>query len=238
MGKGLFVTGTGTDVGKTVVTAGLLRMLRAADLDAVSMKPVQTGCTPAGKGWRVPDLEAHWAAAAYQPPVDEAPWMSPYCYAPACSPHLAGAATGQYPEIAAIEEAYGALASRHEAVLVEGAGGILVPLDDTHTMRDLMRALRLPVLLVATAGLGTINHTLLSIAALRAADLDVAGVVLSATDPHADRQIHEDNPRTIAAFGEVPILGRIPWIGGENGLDWNAFAAGMTGFDTLRRSFQ
>lgn len=235
MGKGLFITGTGTDVGKTVITAGLLRMLRQTGLDAISMKPVQTGCTQTPNGWRVPDLEAHWAAAAFVPDEAEHRLLAPYCYEPACSPHLAARESGCYPEIDVIRESQLDLAGRHDAVLVEGAGGILVPLDASQTMLDLMVALELPVLLVAEAGLGTINHTLLSIHALRDAGLQVAGVVMCATTRPADAAINEDNPIAIAKFAEVTILGRIPYLGDvPDGCDWEAFATGMTGFAEIQ----
>jgi dethiobiotin synthetase len=103
------------------------------------------------------------------------------------------------------------LASDYEFVIAEGAGGIMVPLNHRETMLDLMQALKFPVLVVARPGLGTINHTLLSIRALRSDGLDIAGVVFVASKPGQAGFIEEDNAATIEQFGKVPVLGTIPY---------------------------
>lgn len=232
MTRGIFITGTGTEVGKTVITAGLLHIFRRQGLDMVSMKPVQTGGTPCGDGWAVPDLEAHWRAAEFRPSDDERVLMAPYCYEPACSPHLAGRLAGAYASIPRIRACATELIARHDALLVEGAGGILVPLDETHTNLDLMSALKMPVLLVAHRGLGTINHTLLSVRALRDAGLRLLGVVLNETQNVEPDYITRDNPNAIASFGEVDILGNIDYLGQTP--DWRRFERCMPGLETIR----
>jgi len=211
MRDGLFITGTGTGVGKTIVTAGLLRKLRRAGEDAVSMKPVQTGAEREDGIFVAPDLHVHWEAAELVPPPDEHPLMAPYLYEPACSPHLAARSAGHYPDIAHIKACAVLLLGRHSFLLVEGAGGVLVPLDEEHTMRELMAALGFPVLLVALAGLGTINHTLLSLEALRHAGLNVRGVVLNEAVPEPDASIREDNRDTLERLGGLPVWGPIPY---------------------------
>ena len=238
-GTGCFVTGTGTDVGKTVVTALLLRALRRDGLDAVSMKPVQTGAAPSPDGLRAQDLDVHRAAAGLPEATQaELALLSPYRYPEACSPHLAGRIAGAYPEIARIRAAAETLRAQHTAVLVEGAGGIMVPLDESHTMLDLMRALGYPVLLVAHAGLGTINHTLLSLDALRTAGLEVLGVVLCEPEPLPDDLVKQDNPYAISQFGQVPILGCVrhqPRVQPHQPPDfpWDAAMADFTGLGSI-----
>jgi len=214
MKRGLFVTGTGTGVGKTVITAGLLRHLRAKGIDVVPVKPVQTGAQPAADGLYADDLHFCLSAAAISPTPNELAMMSPYCYEPACSPHLAGRITGQYPDIEHIVQCSDRLLARHTMVLVEGAGGIRVPLNESDTMLDLIRAFDFPVLLVAEAGLGTINHTLLSIEALRAARVRILGVVLNNIHECCDDDafIRTDNPKVIERFGQVNVLGSLRYV--------------------------
>jgi dethiobiotin synthase len=228
---GIFITGTGTDVGKTMVTAGLLAALRGRGVDAVPMKPVQTGAVEYGKepfpleeppggeiaralsrqGLCAPDLFFSLAAAELRPSPEELDLMAPFCYEPACSPHLAGNLTGFPPDSNHIQDCVDELVSRHETVLVEGAGGVLAPLNGSETMLDLMVKLGFPVLLVASNTLGTINHTLLSIQVLRQAGLDLLGVVFNNTsEPLLEtRFISTENPLAVARFGKVPILGNL-----------------------------
>jgi len=136
--------------------------------------------------------------------------MSPYRFEPACSPHLAAELAGTEIEIAQIVSAAQTLASEYDCLIVEGAGGCMVPLNRRELMLDLMAKLNLPVLLAARPGLGTINHTLLSIRALREADLEIAGIVFISTGSSGDPQIEKDNARTVEEFGAVPVLGKIP----------------------------
>lgn len=224
---GLFITGTDTDVGKTIVTAGLLRQLRNADINAASMKPVQTGAEPDASGELfAPDLAVHHAAAGFAPADDERALMAPYLYEPACSPHLAGRMAGRYPEIPHIVECARTLQERYEVLLVEGAGGVYAPLTESDTMLDLMWGLGFPVLLVAHRGLGTINHTLLSLQALRARRLTVLGVVFNETQDVESDFIKRDNPDAVAAFGDVPVLGNIDYLGdleSDPEVAWNDF---------------
>jgi dethiobiotin synthase len=238
MRRGFFITGTDTGVGKTVVTAGLLRALRHGGVDAVPVKPVQTGCLRQGDALLAPDLEFSLNAAGLTPDPDERALMAPYCYDPACSPHLAGRMAGEYPDCERIAACIDELMQRHDAVLVEGAGGIMVPLDESATMLDLMRNLGLPVILVARAGLGTINHSLLSVRVLRSAGLDVAGVVFNEEQlPDTGEQfIRADNPAAVARFGDVEILGAVPHqpgLAGEGSADWQDFERGLSALPRL-----
>jgi len=243
MRRGLFITGTDTGVGKTVVSACLLRLLRREGLDAVPMKPVQTGATEAPDGARAPDLEFCLAAAGISPPPDERALMAPFLYMPACSPHLAARLAGDYPDVVRIERAADALLAHHDALVVEGAGGVMAPLNEAETMLDLMRVLKLPVLLVARAGLGTINHTLLSLMPLRMAGLHVVGVLFNADRPSDAESafIAADNPDAVRQFGRVNILGLLPHAAGlapDDECGWEAIEAGITGMARIREAMR
>jgi dethiobiotin synthetase len=205
--KGLFITGTDTDVGKTALTALLLAELRRRGSDAAPMKPVQTGCS----GDNVPDLDYSLSMAQMRVSDDDCKSMCPYRFEPACSPHLAAEMAATEIDIAEIIIAARSLASEYEFILAEGAGGILVPINRRETMLDLMQALKFPILLAARPGLGTINHTLLSIRTLRSDGLEIAGVVFIAGTGAEPGLIEEDNAATIEQFGKVPVLGTIPF---------------------------
>lgn len=212
MSRGYFITGTDTGIGKTAVTAAILRWLRARGVNAATMKPVQTGAVLDDGTWTAPDLVFHHAAAGFQPPREHLERMAPYCYEPACSPHLAARMAGTYPDIGRILTLARGLEKFYDVLLIEGAGGIYVPLNETELMLDLMQRLGHPVILVARRGLGTINHTLLSLEALRGARLDVAGVIFNETEPVPDDYIRRDNPRAVEAFGKAPVLGNMDFL--------------------------
>jgi len=174
---GIFVSGTDTGVGKTVVACALARGLRSSGVDLGVMKPVETGVPESGPQ----DAQALVRAAGVSDPLE---LVCPLQYLMPAAP-AACAIDEDFPaSLAPIMLAYHALAIQHDFMLVEGAGGLLVPFDEKTTMVDLAARLELPVLLVARASLGTINHTLLSLEACEARGLDVVGVVVShATGP-------------------------------------------------------
>lgn len=241
MQNGLFITGTSTDVGKTIVTAGILRHLRRKGHDVVSMKPVQTGAVRMADGWEAPDLSVHLAAAEFEPDAGERAWMQPYCYEPACSPHLAGRMADDYVQLERCVEAASALGARHQGVLIEGAGGLLVPLNEDETQLSLIIHLEVPVLIVAHIGLGTVNHCLLTIEALQNAEVPIAGVVFNAPTPDAGGDfIARDNPDAVRDFGGVTVLGNVPCLAGL-GDDpegaWAQFDAHMPGLAAIESYF-
>jgi dethiobiotin synthetase len=204
--SGIFITGTDTGVGKTLVAAGLLQALRGAGVDAVPMKPVQTGCVRRRGVWVAPDLALSLKTAGLDPSADEIARMAPYCFHPACSPHLAARLAGRRISLLIIRRAFRQLEGAHDLVVVEGAGGVLVPLDRQLTMVDMMKSLALPIVLVARPGLGTINHTLLSIHALRHAGLTVKAVVLNQSSSGRLGRIERDNRKVIESMGAVPVV--------------------------------
>lgn len=204
--QGVFITGTDTGVGKTFVASQLLTDLRARGHNVAPMKPVQTGCRLRKGVLSAPDLVASLTSAGLKVSSSEKADMAPYCFRMACSPHLAARVAGVRISLKRIEAAYRRLSRSYEGIVVEGAGGILVPLNEKENMLDLMIRLKLPVILVARAGLGTLNHTLLSLGVLRAAGLTVLGVVLNQVTPGRWGQIEADNRITIERLGGVKVL--------------------------------
>jgi len=210
--KNIFITGTDTGVGKTVATAALVSILRGNGVCAVPMKPVQTGCSCIDGTWAVPDLAFVLTAARIQATEEEQKSMCPYRFELPCSPHLAAENAQSVITLDKILASYRDLEKTNDMILVEGAGGILVPVDETKYMRDIMTMLDIPVILVSRTGLGTLNHTLLSINELKRVGLTVAGVIFCETEFTEDTYIVQDNKRTIARLGEVAVLGTLPFL--------------------------
>ena len=210
----LFVTGTDTDAGKTTVTAGLLRALHDVGVCGEVLKPVQTGCEPDAQGvLRAPDTDR--CADALGGAGQSQRTRALRCFRPACSPHLAAAEAGERLEAQELAAACREAATA-TITLIEGAGGIYVPLNDHETMRDLMRHLDAPVLLVVGNKLGCINHALLSLETLLGAGLRVLGMVLCRTaalpDDAVDRRLLEDNAVMLERLGAargVPLLASV-----------------------------
>ncbi len=170
--RGVFVAGTDTGVGKTVVACALVRALRARGMDACGMKPVETGVGAAGPL----DALALRAAAGDTEPLD---FVCPQRFAMPAAPSVAAESERRTVDLAAIDHAGAVLAMRHALVIVEGAGGLRVPLTRALDMAGLAQRFDLPVLLVARGALGTINHTRLSLDLLHARGNRIAGVVVS-----------------------------------------------------------
>lgn len=196
--RGVLVTGTDTGAGKTVVSAAIAAALRARGVDVRASKPVLTGTDGPAAG-TPPDHEL-LAAVTGQAPTDVAPLR----FGPAVSPHLAAELAGRRLTAADLVDAVGSAAGDGAAVVVEGVGGLLVPLAPGLSVRDLAVALGLPVVVAARPGLGTISHTLLTLEAARAAGLDVRAVVLTPW-PAEPGAIERSNRATIAAEGDVAV---------------------------------
>ena len=207
--KGIFVTGTDTGVGKTWVAAGITAVLRRWGLSACYFKPVQSGC-PEENGRLIP-TDARFARelAGLEEPLD---LLTPITLRLPLAPGVAAAREGIKVDLDRITRAREELASRYDLLVTEGAGGLYVPLTETNFLvLDMVRWLRLPLIVVARAGLGTINHTVLTVKAAQQARVPVAGVVLNRY-PEKPSLAEETNPEVIAALTDVPILGKVPEI--------------------------
>jgi dethiobiotin synthetase len=202
-----FVTGTDTGVGKTRVSAALLHALRRQGLKAVGMKPVAAGAEQASSGaWTNEDLLALRSASDVQVPPE---LDNPYLLPDPVSPHIAARNAGVAIDVGLLKQRFQALRARADAVVVEGAGGWLVPLNDRETMADLAATLDLPVILVVGLRLGCLNHALLTQESIRARGLRLAGWVANRVDP-AMRE-PEANLATLRALIDAPLLADLPW---------------------------
>ncbi len=199
---GLFVTATDTGVGKTEVACALVRAWRGRGLDVGVMKPAQSGVT-AGEA---SDAERLRAATGDADPLE---LVCPYTFAEPLAPGVAARLSGQQISLVELLATARELSRRHGALVVEGAGGLLVPLTPLATYADLAVALGLPVLVVARAGLGTVNHTALTCDALRARRLAVSGVVLNRPTPQPDPS-EPYNAAEIERLTGVRVLASLP----------------------------
>lgn len=210
MAKGLFVTGTDTGVGKTVITGGLAGLLRKNGVKAAAFKPVQTGGIESEEGLLSEDALFYRAAAGLPYSGRD---LNPCCLKPALSPNVAARISGQAIDPLAFKEAYRRLAAENDFVLVEGAGGLCVPLVDYHfTMADLAQLLCLPLLVVARPGLGTINHTVLTVRYAQNFGLEVKGIIINCYREDRAGISERTNPEVIEGMTGVPILGIVPYL--------------------------
>ncbi len=206
MGKAIFVTGTGTDVGKTYVTGLLVKKIRDAGLDGSYYKAALSGAEPDGQGNLVPG-DAAWVkeTAGLKDPLTD---LVTYVYREAVSPHLAARINHRPVELETIREAFQKVRARHEYLTMEGSGGILCPLrwdERQHLLlEDMIRALDLGCLLVADAGLGTINSTVLTVEYLQHRSIPVRGILFNRWKP-GDR-MQEDNRAMVEELTGIPVL--------------------------------
>lgn len=201
---GVFVTGTDTEIGKTVISGGLIHALAADGRRVAGMKPVASGGRETRAGLRNEDAEwligAANVAAAYER-------VNPYCFTPPIAPHLAAREADRDIRFAPIVEAAHALSAQADALVVEGVGGWRVPLGSDGDLPALVHALALPVVLVVGMRLGCINHARLSAESIRAAGCTLAGWVANAADAGMARE--DDNLATLNEVLDAPCLGRV-----------------------------
>jgi dethiobiotin synthetase len=203
--RGLFVTATDTGVGKTVLSAALLAAMAAAGEPVRAHKPAVTGLGDHSEiGWPGAWPADHELLASVAGMTAEQ--VAPLRYDPAVSPHLAAQLVGQPVDPADLATRARAAGDDGATLIVEGVGGLLAPLAEDYTVRDLAAALGLPLLIAARPGLGTINHTLLTLQSARAAGLDVRAVVLTPW-PEQPSTMELSNRDTIARMGEVEVVG-------------------------------
>ena len=211
-GRGYFVTGTDTGVGKTYASRALIAGWRSQGLTVGVLKPAETGCREAGR-WTGPrDAMALLQAAGSGQALES---VCPYTYDQPLAPSEAAEAEGRSPmSFARIEALVDETRRRFDVTLVEGAGGLLVPFSGERTAADLAVRLDLPLVVVARIGLGTINHTWLTVEAARLRSLEVAGVIFSRTlDPatHPPGPDEARNPGALKRFAGIEVLANLPF---------------------------
>lgn len=210
MGFAVFVTGTDTEVGKTVVAGGLALALRNRGIDVGVMKPAVTGCrTHRGKR-TAEDVNFLLKASKSE---DDPRLVCPYMLRDPLAPEVAAEREGTRIDIRAIKTAFQRLAKKHEALIIEGAGGLFVPVKRNYLMIDLIASMGVPMAIVARPGLGTINHTLLSCEAARARNIAIAGIIIN-DYPKRPSTAERTNPDMIRRYARAPLLGVVPHLPG------------------------
>ena len=204
----MFITGTDTNVGKTYVAAGIADALLCRGVDVGVMKPAETGCSMRAGRLIPKDALRLMKAAKVQ---DSISLVNPYRFRKPLAPSVAAEREGKRINPARIGGAFKTLAKRHDFMIVEGAGGIMVPLTGSYTYLDLAEALGLQVLIIARPGLGTINHTLLTIAALRQRRITIAGIVINYTEDSKHGLAEKTNPLEIEKLSGVRIVGIVSY---------------------------
>jgi len=232
---GLVVTGTDTEIGKTVVAGAIADWFRRRGRRVGVCKPCATGCVRRREGLVSEDAEflAHCANTRF--PLDI---VCPQRYVQPMAPAIAAERSGRPLDWEAIDRAIGDISRNSDVLIIEGVGGLMVPMDPKHTFRDVAAWLGAPAVVVARPNLGTINHTLLTVEALRQAKIPVAGVVINRYPAENAGIVEETNPRAIERWGKAPVLCVVPdeKVGGlrlPDGIvaaietvDWESLAAG------------
>ena len=208
MAKGVFITGTDTEVGKTVVCAGLAGALKAQGLNTGVMKPVATGAEKTKAGLISNDVEFLIKAIDGN---DEYNLVNPVALELPLAPLAASIIDKVEIDPDKIKDAYSKLESKHDFVVVEGIGGILVPIKKNYFVSDMIKDLDLPVVIVARPGIGTINHTLLTIKEARNKDIKIKGFIINGMDRQKMGYAEKTNPELIQSLSQIPLLGILPF---------------------------
>lgn len=206
--NGIFITGTDTEIGKTVVAGGLAAALKAAGVDVGVMKPIASGGVE-HKGCIVSE-DALFLKYAAQ--VDDAlDLINPICLRHPLAPSVAAEIEGVPIDFRQIDKAFAELCQRHEFIVVEGVGGIAVPICEEMLVTDMAQHFQFPLLIVARPNLGTINHTVLTVEFAKSYNLEICGIVLNASQEESKGLAEETNPKELERLTHLPILGTIPF---------------------------
>ena len=221
MSKGIFITGTDTGVGKTVIAAGIILALRRKGVQAGAMKPVETGCINEGGTLVAQDGMFLRKIAGMGEPAEI---VTPVRFSYPLSPMVAAELEGKSVDLDAVMRAYSMLITKYDFLVVEGAGGIMVPIKESggsmitgpipsaFFMSDLIKSFDIPVVVVARAGLGTINHTLLTVMHAIGEGIEVRGVIINSNEPSGNAVAERTNPEVLRKLCPVPILAAVPFV--------------------------
>lgn len=200
MTQGIFITGTGTEIGKTVIAGGLAASLKQAGMNVGVMKPISTGDT----------ADAQFLKHTAQVD-DELASINPIYLRHPLAPSVAARMEGREIDVSCVETAFAELQQKYDFVIVEGVGGIAVPIQDDFLVVHLIKRLQLPILIVAQVGLGTLNHTLLTVAYARQFELQMTGIVLNGLCAETAGLAEATNPAEIENVTGVPVIGVVPY---------------------------
>jgi len=208
MGKGYFITGTDTGVGKTIVAGGLAALYKNKGLDVGVMKPIATGCRRVNNNLISDDAVFLKLSAEVD---DEYELINPYSFEQPLAPTVAARLSKTKIDKDKINTAFDNLCEKHEYIIVEGIGGLLVPLDEYYFVVDMANEMELPLIVVCRPTLGTINHTLLTVSYARQHGLDVKGIIINESTEDSDDIVKKTNVDEIKRLTGLPILGMIPF---------------------------
>ena len=239
MAKGFFITGTDTGVGKTIISAALIKAVHMLGLKACGMKPIETGCSK--QKFKVKhsklnvqdgDLTPHDGTflkkiSGVNASLD---LITPVRFENPLAPLTASEIEGRTVDLGMIKKAYQKLSLEYDAMIVEGIGGLLVPIRKKYFVLDLASDLRLPVVVVARPGLGTINHTMLTVNCALKAGLTVAGIIINYVRPPEGTPAEVTNPDIIRQLSSVPLLGVFPFL-----KDFESATIGKAAADSLNK---
>jgi len=207
--NGFFITGTDTDIGKTVVTACLIKLFKSQEIDVGVMKPIETGVDPACNSSANSDAKFLMEVSGNTDPVDK---VCPYRFKTPASPYQAAKIAGKEILPATIIENLKTLESHHNLMLIEGVGGLLVPITNRYNVANLVLEIGLPLIIVSSIRLGTLNHTLLTINAAQQYGLKIKGIILNQKENHTLDPIEKQQDKLIKELSGIPILGVCPYI--------------------------
>ncbi len=216
LSKGIFITGTDTGVGKTIVSAAIIRALIKKGIKVGAMKPVETGCTEKrGKGQKtlIPSDGMFLRETAEMD--DSIDLVTPIRFEFPLAPMVAAELEKRPVDLDKIFSAYGALSKKYDFMVVEGVGGLLVPINkrqEAYFVIDLIKDLEFPVIVVARPTLGTINHTLLTVNYALKEGINVLGVIINSHNPPEDSLAEKTNPDVLRKLCPVPVIGMLPYI--------------------------
>jgi dethiobiotin synthetase len=209
MHKGIFITGTDTGVGKTFVAVGLINALKEKGLNVCPMKPVETGCRTK-KGKLIPeDAMSLIRASGIKEAIDV---INPYRFKPPLAPSVASELERKSIKKEKIFSAYNYLSKKYDIIIVEGAGGIMTPVYKKYLFLDFISDINLPIIIVSRPGLGTINHTLLTISAAKGRGVNILGVVINYAGQIKNDISVKSNPKIIESIGGIPLVGIVPYL--------------------------
>ncbi|ASK63901.1 dethiobiotin synthase [Virgibacillus phasianinus] len=208
--NGFFVTGTDTDIGKTFVTAGIAASLKNQGVDVGVFKPMLSGVSRDNSNSDAAILRAMSGDGS---PIER---VNPFQFNDPLAPYVAAERERRSVGLDDVIASWKEVKDKHRFFMIEGAGGLAVPLGERFLVADLAKAIGYPLLIVARPHLGTVNHTLLTISFARNLGIEIAGIIINGIKKHDNGVAEQTNPELIEKFSEVPVLGTIPWVNSPN----------------------